>query len=261
MEIDSQIGEKLRQIAIPAGQLGLSTVESLEFLLKCLEQRVEVLLQFREDLTDKLAMEYLTNLLNETPSANLLAALRTKRVKVLLSDADRHTLEVRQRNKCALCGRPLHFVNNPHIDHKVPISRQGDNSIENLQILCAKCNLGKGAFFGWPLSAPFFDDDSRSAKVRFFALSRANGKCEMKKCEHTWLDTELIVYRKIRPSKGGRYVLDNLRVLCKYHAEEESEKNLRQMLTAKDNCVASFQEDEQLSGFKQNFKKLSREMF
>ena len=44
--------------------------------------------------------------------------------------------------RCALCGatkidRPL------HVDHIIPRSRGGQNTIENLQILCEKCNLAK----------------------------------------------------------------------------------------------------------------------
>lgn len=50
---------------------------------------------------------------------------------------------VRQRGKCAVCGNPLKY--GVHIDHVVPVSRGGTSDPANLQALCPKCNLSKGA--------------------------------------------------------------------------------------------------------------------
>lgn len=255
-----EVQKRLIEVAATAEQLGLSIIEALDFLQKNLEQRVEILIQFREDLSDDLAIEYLTKLLKTRPTPQFLEAVRTKRKNVVLTDQDRHILEVRQKNRCALCGKSLFFINKPHIDHKVPISRHGDNSINNLQILCAQCNLGKGALFGWPLSAPFYEDQL-SAKVRFFALSRANGKCEMSNCERTWLDSNLTVHTKVQGSRGGRTVLDNLRILCSHHSNEETRKTMLSFTTSAIKCVATVDEDESLSVFNQNFKKLARRDF
>ena len=48
--------------------------------------------------------------------------------------------------KCRLCGASP--ANSPevvlHIDHIVPWSKGGKTTMENLQTLCSKCNLGKG---------------------------------------------------------------------------------------------------------------------
>jgi len=49
----------------------------------------------------------------------------------------------RAGGRCELCGvsskeRPL------HVDHIIPRSKRGKNDPDNLQALCAKCNLGKG---------------------------------------------------------------------------------------------------------------------
>ena len=42
--------------------------------------------------------------------------------------------------KCANCGSK----DNLTFDHIVPLYRKGENTIKNLQLLCAKCNMEKG---------------------------------------------------------------------------------------------------------------------
>ncbi len=55
--------------------------------------------------------------------------------------------KVMQRDhfKCCLCGASP--ANDPsvvlHIDHKQPYSKGGETTIDNLQTLCSKCNIGK----------------------------------------------------------------------------------------------------------------------
>jgi len=61
------------------------------------------------------------------------------RLKVLDRDAYR----------CILCGRSpaVDIGVRLHIDHKIPFSRGGKSTIENLQTLCQDCNLGKSDEF------------------------------------------------------------------------------------------------------------------
>lgn len=48
-----------------------------------------------------------------------------------------------QKKRCAVCREQCD--DKYHVDHIVPIARGGDSSPENLQILCAFCNISKGA--------------------------------------------------------------------------------------------------------------------
>jgi len=67
----------------------------------------------------------------------------------------------RDRGMCRQCGQPALPVFGsqaaPHIDHMVPLANGGGNDPTNLQLLCNKCNLAKGAKlieipdeFSWP---------------------------------------------------------------------------------------------------------------
>ena len=42
---------------------------------------------------------------------------------------------------CVYCGVVVH--NNYHLEHKIPLARGGDNTIENLTITCPTCNMRK----------------------------------------------------------------------------------------------------------------------
>ena len=50
----------------------------------------------------------------------------------------------RDRGKCVYCGSN----ENLHLDHIIPFSKGGDTSVENLQLLCQKCNLEKSNKIG-----------------------------------------------------------------------------------------------------------------
>lgn len=46
-----------------------------------------------------------------------------------------------QKDRCAICSRKLHGKG--HLDHIHPLARGGDHKPDNLQFLCAPCNLSK----------------------------------------------------------------------------------------------------------------------
>ena len=75
-------------------------------------------------------------LLNEKSTAKTRAINEKIRLQVFKRD----------NYACVICGKSP--ANNRgiilHLDHKLPFSKGGDNSPENLRTLCSKCNLDKG---------------------------------------------------------------------------------------------------------------------
>ena len=53
-------------------------------------------------------------------------------------------LLIKQKYKCVYCPEKL-TEGNRHKDHIMPLALGGTNNIDNLQWLCPKCNLSKGA--------------------------------------------------------------------------------------------------------------------
>jgi len=58
--------------------------------------------------------------------------------------ATRYKVLARDRSVCRRCGRSAGNGLVLHVDHMNPVSRGGDNSLQNLWTLCDECNLGKG---------------------------------------------------------------------------------------------------------------------
>ena len=70
---------------------------------------------------------------------------RAKIKSRVISDKLRYTVLKRDNFKCCACGASP--AKDPsvelHVDHIVPWSKGGETTIENLQTLCSKCNIGK----------------------------------------------------------------------------------------------------------------------
>jgi hypothetical protein len=59
----------------------------------------------------------------------------------VIPQAVKIAVSVRDQGKCVQCGS----ADDLHFDHKVPWSRGGANTINNIQLLCGPCNRRKGA--------------------------------------------------------------------------------------------------------------------
>lgn len=55
---------------------------------------------------------------------------------------EKRTVYAKYNGHCALCGKPVKFKRIT-IDHKIPLSRGGNNDVSNLQIACYQCNMSK----------------------------------------------------------------------------------------------------------------------
>lgn len=71
-------------------------------------------------------------------------AKRLAEQKINVMPALRWQVFSRDGWKCVSCGRTSHDNIILHMDHILPRSKGGKDSLENLQTLCDRCNLGKG---------------------------------------------------------------------------------------------------------------------
>ena len=61
-----------------------------------------------------------------------------------MSESVRYQVLSRDNSRCTRCGAtPQTHGVSLHVDHVVPVSKGGKTEIDNLQTLCAPCNLGK----------------------------------------------------------------------------------------------------------------------
>ena len=80
----------------------------------------------------------------EKPARAAAAAKRRGRMVGSYTKEDVRLMLVTQNWMCHHCLKDLRVVGY-HVDHVVPIARGGTNDVKNLQLLCPKCNLRKGA--------------------------------------------------------------------------------------------------------------------
>lgn len=131
-------------------------------------------------------------------------------------------LEERQNYRCALCGVTLRSATSPQVDHIMPLAKGGDNAPSNLQILCGKCNSGKSALRAWVAGNPYFiEGDVLSPKLRYCVLTRHRGVCSVEECDESHLSSQMHVTPIIPIFRGGRFIFDNLKVLCQEHFSAE----------------------------------------
>ena len=100
-----------------------------------LESKIKELME-NEEVTDKKGVyEYVLSGESESVAKKLS--------KRLFSKSDMRTIYERQNGICPICGK-WHPIEEMVGDHIIPWWRGGKTTIDNLQMVCKPCNLGKG---------------------------------------------------------------------------------------------------------------------
>lgn len=98
--------------------------------------------------TDKIVRSYCGTRLPEEDlqwiNKCLLANLKKRAKRVIVSDQKKEVLLISQQYKCACCGDTINLKNS-HYDHIVPWDFVGDELENNYQMLCSYCNEHKSA--------------------------------------------------------------------------------------------------------------------
>jgi hypothetical protein len=68
--------------------------------------------------------------------------LHKHKTKRTINDRLRVQVLIRDGNKCRICGRTV-TGDDIHIDHIIAWTNDGETVLENLQVLCSRCNVGK----------------------------------------------------------------------------------------------------------------------
>lgn len=96
---------------------------------------------------DETVIEFIENAILKSLPKDVLSQEELKEVnrRRKISDATRYAILERAGFKCQCCGsKPLKDNDVVlHIDHIIPHSLGGSDSVDNLQVLCDKCNLSK----------------------------------------------------------------------------------------------------------------------
>jgi len=95
----------------------------------------------------KVRVEQLSSLLDGVLSSGSIKFV-TPRTKSTQRVEVRHQLWKNQNMVCNITKKPIvDFLDGKlwHVDHIVPLAKGGEDSIENMQLICAKANLTKGA--------------------------------------------------------------------------------------------------------------------
>src|SRR5262249_4755377 len=114
----------------------------------------------------------------------------------------------------------LAIAQKPHVDHKFPLAFGGDDTPENVQLLCGRCNQGKGPLIHWVMGTPWFIPRSNSDRVRYCVLGRYHSRCSEPGCPHDASNSELFVDLIIPRALGGSAIFDNLASYCGMHKRQ-----------------------------------------
>jgi hypothetical protein len=227
----NDMGRLVAKICEFSLRLGYSPEEYLDEKLAELGGRIQLRMTPSGHLSDRQLGRFLESYLGREPTAGEQDEARLQRRSIRLSDAELSIMERQQNDRCANCGRFLEQSTQPHVDHRVPIALGGRDTLENLQLLCAQCNMGKGKIPVWQVGVPYMER-RLTKRLRYCVLARASGRCQFPRCSATVATCELQPVLKMPASMGGAFVFDNLTALCSQHAESFMERRLSSNLEA-----------------------------
>ncbi len=115
-------------------------VSGTVFLRKKENNIIQVLYQdIYGDFGEKYLQVVVAEITNQPIQEKVYRKLFSKRIRIDVFKRDNY--------KCLICGTGKEKTS-LHIDHIIPISKRGTNNIENLQTLCAECNISKADRIG-----------------------------------------------------------------------------------------------------------------
>ena len=101
--------------------------------------------KYKDD--NETVIEFIENAILKSLPKEALSQEELKKInrRRKISDTTRYAVLERAGFKCQCCGSKPLKINDVvlHIDHIIPHSLGGSDSIDNLQVLCDKCNLSK----------------------------------------------------------------------------------------------------------------------
>ncbi|MGV9862641.1 HNH endonuclease [Rhodococcus koreensis] len=166
---------------------------------------------------------FLAHALGREPKDDERKLARSQSRRLQISESERISIETRQNDRCGLCGRFLDRSSSPHLDHVLPLALGGRDELENIQLLCRSCNLGKGAVPVWQLSIPLLER-RLTKRLRYCVLARARGNCQVENCASGSTNSELSPLLKMPAAMGGTFTFDNLIAACDTHSSDYLER-------------------------------------
>ena len=139
-----------------------------------------------------------------------LTGLQKRTIKAIYHRAKWH-----ERIRCPMCGR-LIPQGKRHVDHMIPLSRGGLHVPENLEIMCKKCNLKKGAmrtdeiFHTYKGGEHELWPPEHRAVMEEYYLGAGRGQTEWESLRRMWnypcveVDIPTWEYKKMRDSMEER---------------------------------------------------------
>lgn len=114
-------------------------------------QRNYIRTSYKDDIcVGKMRYSYegLKNLIDQLEEIDFCMPLDdyyAKNQRSLMTKELKQQIKIRDKYTCQCCGKYMPDEVGLHIDHIIPVSKGGKSIPSNLQVLCDKCNLKKGA--------------------------------------------------------------------------------------------------------------------